>query len=271
MIDCHAHLAVSDFDADRDEVLARARESGVERVLVVGEDYDDDRRVVALCRRHHDILSPCVGLHPDRFAEDCTAPSAEAIAAVAQLAREHRTAIAAIGEVGLDYWFAKSEPNRAAQRACLEQMVALAEELGLPVNVHSRSAGHQTLDLLSACNATRVLMHAFDGKASHATRAAEHRGYLFSIPPSVVRSAQKQKLVRRLPLDSLALESDSPVLGPDPGVRNEPANLVCTVRCIAQLKRVSEEQVRESTTANAKRLFARMGVESQARTAHVSG
>jgi TatD DNase family protein len=75
------------------------------------------------------------------------------------------------------------------------------------------------------------------------------------VPPSVVRSAQKQKLVRRLPLEALALESDSPVLGPQRGVRNEPANLTHTLRCIAELKGVGEDHVREVTTSNARRLF----------------
>jgi TatD DNase family protein len=134
-------------------------------------------------------------------------------------------------------------------------MAALAQELALPLNVHSRSAGHHTLDLLITCGANRVLMHAFDGKASYAVRAAEQHGYLFSIPPSVVRSSQKQKLVRLLPLEALVLESDSPVLGPEPGVRNEPANLMHAVRCIAALKGVSEDRVQEITTVNAKRLF----------------
>ena len=256
MIDCHAHLAATAFDADRGEVLARAKRVGVERVIVVGEDGEDDLRVLELSRLHGEMLSPCLGLHPDRFADDRQTPTAESIAAVTTLARENRKRIVAIGEVGLDYWYAKSESRRAAQRACLEKMVMLAEELGLTLNVHSRSAGHQTLDLLAACSATRVLMHAFDGRASHATRAAEQQGFLFSIPPSVVRSAQKQKLVRRLPLDALTLESDSPVLGPEPGVRNEPANLTYAVRCIAKLHRTSEERVREVTTTNARRLFA---------------
>ena len=96
--------------------------------------------------------------------------------------------------------------------------------------------------------------YAFDGKAAHAVRAAE-AGYLFSVPPSVVRSQQKQKLVRRLPLESLALESDSPVLGPDPNVRNEPANLVIARDFIAQVHGVSTERVVEVTTANARKVF----------------
>jgi len=181
---------------------------------------------------------------------------------VEALAREHRPVLACIGEVGLDYWCVKEEDRRALQRACLERMAALAAELDLALNVHSRSAGHYAIDLLGACGAPRVLLHAFDGKASHAVRAVDVHGYLFSVPPSVVRSAQKQKLVRRLPLDALVLESDSPVLGPQPGVRNEPANLTHSVRAIAELHGVSEDRVHEATTANARRLFGDAAVHS---------
>ena len=255
LIDCHAHLACRDFDADREPVIARALLAGVEQILVVGEDWQDDERVLEVCARHAGVLRPCVGLHPDRFAEHRVAPDALAMETVAALARKYRPRLTAIGEVGLDYWYVKSPERRARQRACLEFMAALATELALPLNVHSRSAGHHTLDLLMGCGAEWVLMHAFDGKASYAVRAAERHGYLFSIPPSVVRSEQKQKLVKRLPLEALALESDSPVLGPEPQVRNEPANLIHGVRCLAALKGVSEDRVREVTTANAQQLF----------------
>jgi TatD DNase family protein len=136
-------------------------------------------------------------------------------------------------------------------------MAALSRELDLALNVHSRSAGHYTVDLLLAAGAERVLMHAFDGKASHAVRAAE-AGYLFSVPPSVVRSEQKQKLVRRLPLECLALESDSPVLGPDRERRNEPANLTFARDFIAGVYGVSPDRVEEATSVNARRLFPRV-------------
>ena len=255
MIDCHAHLALPEFDADRENVLARARRSGVDIVLVVGEDPEDDRRVLEVCRRHPETLRACVGLHPDRFAEARTPLPPEAIEEVEKLARGERERLWAIGEIGLDYYYVKSEEHRAAQRACLERMAALGAELDLPLNVHSRSAGKYTLELLEAVGARRVLMHAFDGKAGHAQRAAERHGFVFSIPPSVVRSEQKQKLVRALPLEALALESDSPVLGPVPGERNEPANLIAALSKIAELKAVTPDRVREVSTDNARRLF----------------
>ncbi|MBW2455437.1 MAG: TatD family hydrolase [Deltaproteobacteria bacterium] len=257
MIDCHAHLAAADFDDDRPAVLERARAAGVEQVVVVGEDAAEARRVLEICATHGEMLRPCVGIHPDRFADDLPLPIDAELEAIETLARANHRHLAAIGEVGLDYWRVKDEERRAAQRGCLERMAALAAALDLPLNVHSRSAGHHTLSLLTGCGARRVLMHAFDGRASYAKRAAEEHGYFFSIPPSVVRSRQKQKLVRALPLEVLALESDSPVLGPEPGQRNEPANLTRTVTTIAELKGVSEEQVRETTTATARRLFGR--------------
>jgi TatD DNase family protein len=258
MIDCHAHLASAEFDRDRAAVRRRAAAAGVVAVLVVGEDAEDNARVLRVVAEsgvHGSVLVPCLGFHPDRFADDRPLPTCEDMdAAVAQI-RAHASSLAAIGEVGLDYWYTQDPERRQAQGALLVEMAALSRELRLPLNVHSRSAGHYAVDLLLAAGADRVLMHAFDGKASHAARAAE-AGYLFSVPPSVVRSEQKQKLVRRLPLECLALESDSPVLGPDRKARNEPANLACARDFIAQVHRVSPERVDEITSANARRLFA---------------
>jgi TatD DNase family protein len=258
MIDCHAHLASHEFDADREAVRGRAAAAGVAAVLVVGEDADDNERVlrvIAAATTGGSALLPCLGFHPDRFADDRPLPTrADIDLAIAQI-RAHAAGLTAIGEVGLDYWCTKDSERRHVQGALLEEMAAMSAELDLPLNVHSRSAGHYTVDLLMAAGARRVLMHAFDGKAAHAVRASE-AGYVFSVPPSVVRSDQKQKLVRRLPLESLALESDSPVLGPERDRRNEPANLVFARDFIAEAHGVSPERVDEITTANAKRLFA---------------
>lgn len=255
MYDCHAHLSLKDFDHDRLEVLQRARQAGVEKIILVGEGPTDNQRVLELCKKAPELLKPCVGFHPDRFAESRKAPQDKEIEAVCELACNYRGTIAGIGEVGLDYWYVKTAPRRESQKKCLVRMAAFANKLELPLNVHSRSAGKYALEVLAAAGARRVLMHAFDGKAGHALQAAETHGWLFSIPPSVVRSSQKQRLVRVLPLESMALESDSPVLGPEPDQRNEPANLIHIVRHIAQTKKISEEQVRKITTDNARRLF----------------
>ncbi|MEM4169897.1 MAG: TatD family hydrolase, partial [Thermoproteota archaeon] len=132
--------------------------------------------------------------------------------------------------------------------------IELAKRLNVPIIVHSRSAGREAIDILIENDAKRVLMHAFDGKASYAIRGVE-AGFFFSIPPSIVRSPQKQKLAARLPLENILLESDSPVLGVDPFKRNEPANIVFSLREIARVKKVDEDTVAEETTRNALKLF----------------
>jgi len=124
------------------------------------------------------------------------------------------------------------------------------------LNVHSRSAGRHTIAFLRERGARRVLMHAFDGRASAALEGVR-AGYFFSIPPSVVRSAQKQKLARQVPLECLLLETDSPVLGPDPAIRNEPQNVTVACRAVADLKGIPPEEVARITTENARRLFPR--------------
>jgi len=255
MIDCHAHLALPAFDGDREAVIRRAQAVGIESIVVVGEDPADSRRVLEICRQYPGVLHPCIGFHPDRFAETRHLPTDDDMEALCSLIRARSQEIAAIGEVGLDFWSVKDSVRRSAQRECLSGMASLAHELDLPLNVHSRSAGHYAVDLLAQCGARRVLMHAFDGKAAYAVKAAEEYGWLFSIPPSIVRSKQKQKLARALPLESLALESDSPVLGPDRDQRNEPGNLLLTAQVTAQLKGVDVNEVRRVTTENARRLF----------------
>ena len=117
-----------------------------------------------------------------------------------------------------------------------------------------RSVGRQTIAALLERGARRVQMHAFDGKASTARPAVE-AGYYFSVPPSILRSRQKQKLVHHLPLGCLLVESDSPVLGPQAGERNEPANVVSSLQAIAEIKQLPLEQVVEAVGRNAARLY----------------
>ena len=195
------------------------------------------------------MVKPAAGLYP-------TILDPAAAAVMAAFVRRHAPRLVAIGEVGLDRWKVKSEAEWRVQEDILAGLVALSVELDLPLNIHSRAAGGRALALLQEQGARRVLMHAFDGKASTAL-AGVCAGYFFSVPPSVVRSPQKQKLARALPLEALILETDAPVLGPDPSSRNEPAAVALVCHEIARLKGVPAEEVARITTANALRLFPR--------------
>jgi len=247
LIDTHAHLCSPEFDHDLGEVLARARAAGVGAVIAVGETLADAERNLDLAEKFP-MVKPTAGLYPTFLDPDQAAAMVEFI-------RRHRLELAAIGEVGLDYWAVKEEADRELQREIFKNFIRLSRELGLPLNVHSRSAGRQAVACLIESGATRVQLHAFDGKASAALPAVE-AGYFFSIPPSVVRSRQKQKLVKHLPLTCLLVETDSPVLGPEPGVRNEPANLPLAIRAIAEIKSRPEQSVAEAISENTARLYA---------------
>ena len=246
IVDTHAHICDPVFDADRAAVLERARAAGVTAVVAVAETLADARRNLHLAE-HFPQIKPAAGLYPAHL-------DLEAAEAMWALIRRERQRLAAIGEVGLDYRLVADEEGRARQREIFAGFIVLGRELDLPLNVHCRSAGRQVVDLLLANDAAKVQLHAFDGKAAAALPAVE-AGFFFSVPPSVVRSRQKQKLVRRLPLDCLLVETDSPVLGPDPALRNEPANVAVVITAVAELKQVPAAELRAALYANTRRLY----------------
>jgi TatD DNase family protein len=246
LTDVHAHLCDTVFDRDRESVLARAREAGVAAVIAVAENLAEAQKTIELAAVYP-MIRPAAGLYPTRLSRE---ESEEMRAFV----RTNRSGLWAVGEVGLDYWMVQEEEARELQREIFGDFVELAKELELPLNVHSRSAGRHAVDFLLQCDAKRVHLHAFDGKASAALSAVE-AGYFFSIPPSVVRSGQKQKLVRRLPLSCLLIETDSPVLGPTPEERNEPCNAVIALRAVAELKGIPVEEVAAAVSENTYRLY----------------
>jgi len=246
LMDTHTHLYDDSFDADRPAVLESARAAGVTRIITVSETVEDARRNLELAGEYPELM-PAAGLYPTYLDLD----AADGMQAFIRRKRDHLTAI---GEVGLDYWAVQDEGQRDIQCRIFEAFVDLSLELNLPLNVHSRSAGRHAVDLLVKKGAKRVQLHAFDGKYG-AARPAVEAGYFFSVPSSIERSRQKQKLVRQLPLSCLLVETDSPVLGPDPKVRNEPKNAVIALNMIAQIKDVSPAAVAEAVYDNTRRLY----------------
>jgi len=246
IIDTHTHLCDAVFDEDRDLVLQRARAAGVGSIVLVGEDLQDAHANLELAKQYP-MLKPAAGLYPGILDQDQAN-------ALGNFIRENRVDLVAIGEVGLDHWIVKQPDEKEVQAYIFKTFIHLSREVDLPLNVHSRSAGRKVVELLLAEGGQKVQLHAFDAKASAALPAVE-AGYFFSIPPSIVRSRQKQKMVKALPLDAMLLETDSPVLGPAPKERNEPANISLAVEAIAQIKNVSPEDVIEVTAENTRKLY----------------
>ncbi|MEM2954671.1 MAG: TatD family hydrolase, partial [Candidatus Nanoarchaeia archaeon] len=166
-----------------------------------------------------------------------------------------------IGEIGLDrFWIKKvlkpHQQNRAwqSQINLFECFITLAKELKIPLNVHSRWATRDVLDILDKYKPEKVILHAFSGNLNEAKEAID-KGYFISLGTNILYSEQKRDLVKHLNLTNLLLETDSPVLGPEKGKRNEPKNIVYVIRELSLLKKIAEEKIIEVTNENVMRLF----------------
>ena len=249
LTDTHVHLCAPDFNKDIQDVLARAGQSGVGAMIAVAETMEEAIRNMELARQYPGVL-PAAGLYPGNADLTLAHEMQEFI-------RRQSGNLWAIGEVGLDFRLAQTEGDKELQREVFTGFIHLSRELDLPVNVHSRSAGRQAIELLCDLGAVKVQMHAFDGKTGSAGPAVE-AGFFFSVPPSVVRSRQKQKLLKQLPLSCLLLETDAPVLGPNPEERNEPSNLPVSLKAISEIKNIPEQEVREAVAENTRRLYGQL-------------
>ncbi|KAM4042325.1 putative deoxyribonuclease tatdn3-B isoform 2-T2 [Anomaloglossus baeobatrachus] len=260
VVDCHCHLSAAEFSHDIDHVLDEAKANGVRALVAVAEHSAEFEKVMSLSRRYPQLVFPCLGVHPVQAANPKQQRSAtlQDLNDALPLIEQYKDDLVAIGEVGLDFTprIANIDDQKEEQRQVFIRQIQLAKRLGLPLNVHSRSAGRPTINLLKEQGAEHVLLHAFDGKPSVAMEGVK-AGYFFSIPPSIIRSEQ-QKLVKQLPLENICLETDSPALGPEKQIRNEPKNITYAAEYIAKVKGISLEEVITITTKNALRLFPRL-------------
>uniref|UniRef100_A0A3B4FLZ3 TatD DNase domain containing 3 n=1 Tax=Pundamilia nyererei TaxID=303518 RepID=A0A3B4FLZ3_9CICH len=256
-VDCHCHISAGDFD----KVLTLA---GLLALLAVAEHSREFEKIIELSQRYPALfpgfIFPCLGVHPvqEVSPEQQRGACLQDLDAALPIIEKYKDQLVAIGEVGLDFTprYVRSDTDKENQRLVLIRQAQIAKELDLPLNVHSRSAGRPTIQLLKEQGVRKVLLHAFDGKPSVAMEGVK-AGYFFSIPPSIIRSEQ-QKLVKQLPLENICLETDSPALGPEKQVRNEPKNICVSAEYISKIKGVSLEKVMEVTTQNALQLFPKL-------------
>ncbi|MHA1925647.1 MAG: TatD family hydrolase [Candidatus Thorarchaeota archaeon] len=247
IIDSHSHLENDAFLGDRDAVIKRAADEGI-HIITSAIDRELWSRGLKIAEQHDNVYAS-LGLDPTSYG-DCDI-------AIEWIRANHSTMIA-IGEVGLDHFRIRNHSERNDQEQTFRKLIALASDFKLPIQVHSRSAGAKAIAVLEKCDARSVHMHAFDGKAGHAKKASRDLEYYFSIPISVVRSPQKRKLVKAVAIERLLMETDSPVLGPEKGIRNEPSNIWLALRETARILKREEEELREIVLENTLRLYSRI-------------
>jgi TatD DNase family protein len=247
LVDSHAHLDDPAFDADRAEVLRRAREAGVGRILTIGTDVASSRRAAEIAERESDIwFSP--GIHP----HEADAPGE--VDALKELARHPRAV--AVGETGLDYFKKRAAP--AAQQALFARHLEIAAEAGKPVSIHCRDAHPDCLGILRGFAPLRGVIHCFTGTAQDAEGYLSLNFFLSLAGPVTYPSAQSLRdALLHIPLENLLVETDSPLLAPQPrrGQRNEPAFVRFTAERVAKEKGIELAELEAAVEANARRLF----------------
>ena len=250
LIDTHAHLEMTDYDEDRDEVLRRAVEGGVRQIVTIGIDRLSSHKSLKLAKAY-DFLFATVGVHPHN-AKDV---DARALDELARLAAEPE--VVAWGEIGLDFY--RRHSPRAQQIDAFESQLALASGLNLPVIIHSREANSEVFDILKKTKGdVKGVIHCFSGDVQLAY-AYMDMGYYISIPGTVTykKASLVQDVATHIPLERMLLETDAPFLAPVPkrGKRNEPAFIVHTAEKIAQLRHQDFEAIAHQTTENARKIF----------------
>ncbi len=259
LIDSHCHLTDDQYREDRGEVLARALEAGVVEVISVCSHAEDTKRISALLNERSDNLPvPALwgtaGIHP-HDAEKAEPGDLDRILEAAQKAR-----IVAVGETGLDFHYDFSP--RALQEEIFRAHLEMAENLDLPVVVHSRSADSLMARVLQEFGGrVRGVLHCFTG-GRDLLEAALGKGWMISFTGMVTfKNYDGQDLIRRVPTDRLMVETDGPYLAPTPhrGRRNEPAFVTRVAEALAEIRQEDPEEVSGYTTQNARRFFRLSG------------
>jgi TatD DNase family protein len=251
LIDSHAHLEMPEFRRDLEEVIHRAMDSGIEYIFTVGTEKKDWRRTLEIANAHPSIYG-IIGVHPHNAKEI----DGETYATLRELCRNEK--VKAYGEIGLD--FHRNLSPRDVQLKRFREQIGLAKELRLPIVVHDREAHQETMEILKSEKADDCggIIHCFSGDYEMA-KVCIDMGFFISIPGSVTfKNAERfREIVKRLPLESLLVETDAPFITPEPfrGKRNEPSFIRYTAQKVAEIKKIAFEKVAEVTTENALRVY----------------
>lgn len=251
LIDSHCHLDDEQFGPDRDAVIARALEAGVDCMMSIGtgDGPPDLEPAIRIADRYPQIYAT-VGVHPHNAAkaDDRTLGQLEALL--------KHPKVVALGEIGLDYHYDFSPHD--AQRALFEQQLDLARRAGKPIIIHTREAWDDTMAVLKQHWKGEGVMHCFSGGPEQAEHAMRMGFYIsFAGVVTFPKATNIQAAAKAVPLDRLLVETDAPYLAPVPyrGKRNEPSYIAHTARRVAELRGESFEAIAEATSANYRRLF----------------
>lgn len=248
LFDSHAHLNDPAFRKDREKVLRRAEAAGVTHILVPGYTLETSQIAVNLAQEHPGTLFAAVGIHP----HDAETATPEALEEIRRMA--HQDGVVAIGEIGLDFY--RNLSPRDVQIKAFEAQVELANETGLPIVIHVRESFREVVEVLRRTPPKAgAVFHSFSLGKNEARVALDLGGYISFSGMVTYQNGKLQKTARFVPQDRILIETDSPYLTPAPvrrkTRRNEPAFVRYTLEYLAELRKVSPEELARQTFENA--------------------
>lgn len=254
MIDTHSHIYEPVFNADREDVIMRAKQAGVEYILLPNINAQSIGQMLDMCRRYPGYCFPMLGLHPEDIEEDYR----QVLAKMKALLEVPDHPYIAIGEVGLDYYWDKSMVKE--QEETFRTQIEWAIEYHLPLMIHSRSAHRQLVAAITEYKdeALSGVFHCFGGTAEEAQELLQFPDFMLGIGGVVTyKNSGLPETLASVPLERIVLETDSPYLAPVPyrGKRNESAYVAEVLRKVAYIYNVSEEQAEIITNNNARHIF----------------
>lgn len=248
-IDTHAHLADDAFDEDRSEIIQRAKEAGLGKIVLIGCDVEGAKRALALASTD-ELFDVAIGFHPEAVLEDRDESS------MFELMKDPKVKL--IGEIGLDFYWDKDPEHHKLQETLLIKQIEWANQLNKPISIHMRDASKRTYDLLKTHPVQRGgVMHCYSGSVEMAREYIKLGFYISLAGPVTFKNAHIPKDVAKdIPIEWLLIETDSPYLAPHPfrGKRNESAYVVETAKVIAELRGIALNELEFALEANYRRL-----------------
>lgn len=247
MVDTHCHLIDPQFNKDLENVLKRAQQAGIEKIINAGYDISTSKVAIEQARLHRELI-PAVGIHPNEAAEQ----SLTEMRTIIDIAENNK--VCAIGETGLDYY--RDFSPRNAQQELFREHINLARNKDLPLLIHTRNSIDDAIMILKEEDYHRGIFHCYSGSYDQARQILD-MGYSLGFGGMLTFSKQTRDVFKKLPIDRIVLETDAPFLAPagHRGQRNEPAYILETLNFAAGTLEMLPEQLEDIVDANAAKLF----------------
>ncbi|MEM4710815.1 MAG: TatD family hydrolase [Candidatus Woesearchaeota archaeon] len=260
LIDVHAHMDFKEylgFKIDTEEIIKICKEKNVVAIVSQGTDIESNRVALELASKY-DIIKAALGIYPtncvDLFKNNKELFYKEISFIDSQLRKKNAIAI---GEVGLDYKeIDPTDDNKKIMKDCLKEFIKLSKKHDVPIILHSRKAELEIIELLEEENMKnkKVIMHCFSGR-KHLVQRVKNNGWFLTIPANVLRTEHFQYIAKDVPLSQLLTETDSPYLSPFANKINNPSNVIFSIKKIAEIKKMNEEEVANIIYNNYQKLF----------------